>query len=229
MADIKVAAVLSAPTVGWVPHFGCVTAAFTKRGIPLRVGSGAYWHQTIQTLLEQACSDGLDWVITLDYDSMFTADHVERLISVMADSPYIDALAALQVRRGSIECPLLNVGNGQSEVEFHGQPIKVKSAHFGLTFLRCDALRELPKPWFVGKPGPSGSYDNERIDADINFWLHWEANGKTCYVDPETRIGHLQPMVAEFHEEMQGDKPFLVPRHVHVHEWRARNERWGTI
>lgn len=228
MADIKIAAVLSAPTVGWVPHFGCVSEAFHQWGIPLRLGAGAYWHQTMQQLLEDCVRDELDWVLTLDYDSMFSSEHVQRLIDVMAASPYIDALAALQVRRGSIECPLLNTGNGEGVVEFNGHPVKVRSAHFGLTMFRVEKFRELPKPWLVGKPGPSGSYDNERIDADINFWLHWGEHGRSVYVDPECRIGHLQPMVAEFAEEMQDGKPFLVPRHTHVHEWRSRYKKGAT-
>lgn len=227
--EIKMAAVLSAPTCGWNSHWGCVQEALGVRGIPVRLGGGAYWHQTMQTLLEDAVNDGLDWVLTLDYDSIFTAAHVQRLIDTMANNPYIDALAALQVRRGTIECPLLNVGDGKSEVEFNGQPVKVRSAHFGLTLFRCNKLAALPKPWFIGKPGPSGSYDNERTDADIAFWLHWEANGNTCYVDPECSIGHLQPMVAEFQQVERDGKAWLEPRHVHVHEYRSRTKPGRTL
>jgi len=227
--DIKIAAVLSAPTCGWNSHWGCVQEALVPWGIPVRLGGGAYWHQTMQTLLEDAVRDGLDWVLTLDYDSIFTRANVQRLIDVMAASPYIDALAALQVRRGTLECPLLNTGDGQPEVKFNGTPVKVKSAHFGLTMIRVNRLADLPKPWFVGAPGPSGSYDNERVDADINFWLHWEKHGRTCYVDPECRIGHLQPMVAEFHEVERDGKCWLEPRHVHVHEYRTRTGSGRTL
>lgn len=220
---IRMAAVLSAPTVGWNPHWGCVQEAFHPWGIPIRLGSGAYWHQTMQTLLEEAVRDNLDWVLTLDYDSLFTKHHVQRLIDQMAVSPHIDALAALQVRRGSVECPLLNVGDNRSEVEFNGKPVKVRTAHFGMTMIRVEKLRDLPKPWFLPVPGTTGSYDDSRIDADINFWLHWKEHGRTVYVDPDCRIGHLQPMVAEFAEETAADgRPFLVPKHTHVHEWRTR-------
>lgn len=212
-ADIKMAAIVSVPMIGWNPHWGCATEAFRPFNIPIRLGYGAYWHQIMSNMLEDAIDDSLDCVVTLDYDSMFDALDVDRLIGQFANHPKIDALAALQCKRGLEETPLLTA-HGQSELEITGDPFRVDTAHFGLTLFRMDALKRMPKPWFIGKPDENGSYRTlGRTDPDIAFWRNWEKAGNSAYVDPGCSIGHLQPMVSVFNEAMK-------PEHIHVNAWR---------
>lgn len=212
---VKVVAIMSVPMTGWMPHFGCVFESLRPFNMPLRLGYGAYWHQSMSNLLEVALKEGIDWVLTLDYDSLFTAEHLDRLIGVFGQNPNIDALAALQCKRGTEESPLMTVA-GASEVDVTGEPIKVDTAHFGLTLIRLDALKRVPMPWFVGRPDENGSYLTERrTDPDITFWRQWQAVGNSAYVDPLCSIGHLQAMVAEFDENFE-------PRQVHVNDYRKR-------
>jgi len=218
MQDIKIAALMSVPMCGWNPHWGCVSEAVRPFQIPIRLAYGAYWHQSISNLLEDCISDGLDWVLTLDYDSMFTAEHLDRLIGRFGQREDIDALAALQCKRSTDEVPLMTV-QGVDEVEINGEPIRADTAHFGLTLIRIDALKKVPLPWFRSVPDPNGSYKTlKRTDADIYFWREWQRAGNTLYVDPQCAIGHLQPLVSEY------DAEFKV-RHVHVTEWRKANRR----
>lgn len=216
--DIKIAALMSVPMCGWNPHWGCVSESFRPFQIPIRLGYGAFWHQTMSNLLQDCIDDGLDWVMTLDYDSMFTAEHVDRLIGQFGQRSDIDALAALQCKRGTEETPLMSAA-GQTHLEINGNPVRADTAHFGLTLFRLDALRKMPMPWFSSVPDQEGSYrTRQRTDADIDFWHKWKKAGNTLYVDPMCAIGHLQPMVATY------DERFNV-RHLHVNDWRAANRR----
>lgn len=211
---MKVVAVMSVPMCGWNPHWGCSTEAMRPFGIPIELGYGAFWHQSMQCLLEAAIVNGMDWVLTLDYDSMFTAKHLDRLIGQFGQNPQIDALAALQCKRGTEESPLMT-RKGQTEVQVTGEPIQVDTAHFGLTLFRTEALKRMPKPWFVGIPAPDGSYGDGRTDADIYFWHKWKEAGNTAFVDPLCSIGHIQPRVVYFDDQFQ-------PEHCDVFQWRKR-------
>ncbi len=216
--DIKIACLLSCPMVGWNPHWGCVAEAVRPFQIPIRLGYGAYWHQTMSNMLEDCIDDGLDWVLTLDYDSMFFAPQLDHLIRTLGQNSHIDALAALECKRSSDEVPLFTI-SGQTAIEVDGNPFKVTTAHFGMTLIRLDALKKVPKPWMVGTPDASGSYRTlQRTDADIDFWHKWNKAGNTVYVDPKCSVGHLQPMVSQFDEHFK-------PQHIHVVDWRQQHRR----
>jgi hypothetical protein len=101
-------------------------------------------------------------------------------------------------------------------LETDGKPIKVCSAHFGLTLIRVDALRKTPKPWFMSKPDDNGDWEDGRFDDDIWFWHNWRAAGNTLYVAPSVSIGHLEETVAAFDKD-------LNPIHMYVHQWREEN------
>lgn len=216
--DVKIVALMSVPMVGWNPHWGATSEALHPFGIPIRLCYGAWWDHGMSNLLEECVAEGLDWVLTIDYDSMFTSTHVNHLIARFGQRPDIDALAALQCKRGTEEVPLLTV-HGASGVSLTGEPFKVNTAHFGLTLIRVEALKRMPKPWFVNQPDPNGSYNTlGRVDADIYFWKKWEATRNTVFVDPVCSIGHLQPMVAEYDE-------YMKVRHTHITDWRGLNQR----
>lgn len=211
--DIKIAAILSCPMVGWNPHYGSVSEALRQFGIPLRIGYGAYWHHTMSNLMEDCVNDELDWILTLDYDTLTDAIDLDRLIGTFGANSHMDALAALQCKRGTDESPLLSVPE-VSEIEITGEPIKAFTAHFGMTLFRVEALKRFPMPWFPDKPDPKGSYKTaQRTDADIAFWHGWRDAGNSLYVEPNVIIGHLQPMVAVFDEHMR-------VKHQHFVDWR---------
>jgi hypothetical protein len=213
----NVCAIMTLPRVGWNDSWGCVYNACARWHIPIITLNGAFWDQSFQRLLEgRANLPGCDWIMCIDYDSMFTQSHVKALMERMHANPHIDALAALQCRRGDEGSPLFGIIGVKpgDKVEVGNEPLAVDSAHFGLTLLKCEKLRQLPKPWCQGIPDSNGSWEGlDRVDADAFFWRKWRAAGFTCYVDPMVNIGHLQLLVSEFDEQGR-------PRHVHVHDWR---------
>lgn len=207
---IKIHAVMSVPRIGWNDASSAIEATLRPFGISCERFNGVFWGQCMQRAFEHAVEAGIDWILALDYDSMPRPSDLNHMIGVFGTRPDIDALAPLQMRRGD-KFPLMTQ-SGSKEIEVTGQPIKVHTAAFGMTLIRVEALKDLPKPWFVSKPDPTGGWTDDRMDEDIWFWHAWRLAGKTIYVDTEARIGHLELMVSEYGEDME-------PRHVPISDW----------
>jgi predicted SAM-dependent methyltransferase len=215
---IKIKGVMSVPRIGWNDAGSAIDAALRPFGIHCERFNGVFWGQCMQRAFENAVAEGVDWILALDYDSMPRAEHLDHMLGVMGSRPDIDALAPLQMRRGQ-DYPLMTQAE-TTQIEITGDPIKVHTAHFGMTLIRVDALEKLPKPWFVSKPDDKGEWGDDRQDDDIWFWHQWRLAGNTIYVDPEARIGHLELVVSEFDDDMQ-------PQHTPIGDWwaRARNRK----
>ena len=211
---IKIKAVMSIPRIGWNDASQAIECMLRPFGINCVRFNGVFWGQCMQRAFQECLDDGVDWILTLDYETMPTAEHLNTLLHDMGTHPEIDALAALQMRRGQ-DFPLLTRG-GETVTEVKDEPLKVHTAHFGLTLIRTDALKTLPKPWFFAKPDAAGDWGDDRLDDDIWFWHQWRLAGKTIYVSPNARIGHLELMVSEFDEDMQ-------PHHIPIGDWWKAN------
>ena len=217
---VRIRGVMSIPRVGWNDHWGCHQEALEPFKIPVMRHSGAFWSHGMDQMFNRCVDDNTDWMLCMDYDTMFTAEHLDTLIGAMGQNPEIDAIAAMQPRRGHKEHPLITLsselGDRHIEVDIR-KPLQVDTAHFGLTLIRVDALRNMPKPWFNSKPGEDGTWeDPTHIDPDIWFWKRWKDCGNTVYVHPGVRVGHLQIMVSEMADDLQGVE------HMHVTQWRDR-------
>jgi len=170
-----------------------IDAAFVGCGIPLQNTQGVFYGQCMQRMLIGAVEQGVDIAVVCDGDSLFTSADIMRLVTTLEANEHIDALASMQIRRGN-RTMLASVA-GKSSVEIDGSPLKVTTAHFGLTVIDLRKLGEVEKPWFFSKPDENGEWGDQRIDDDIWFWKQWERAGNTVYLDPQTRIGHLEEMV----------------------------------
>lgn len=202
--QLNIAALMSCPRLGWTDTFGCVQQIFQPLGIHVVKQTGVFWGQGLTELLEGAIAVGMDYVITVDYDTIFTKEDVCRLILTMEENPDIDCLVPVQVRR---ECNWAmftmrdEAGQFKKDVdltEFQKPLTQIVSGHFGLTAIRMSSLAKLPKPWFQALPSVTGEWRNDdgHIDEDIYFWLNAEENGwKVCLAN-EVRIGHIQTMIS---------------------------------
>lgn len=210
---VTASAVMTAPRYESVYARNQIEKALRSVGVPLTISGGVYYGQCMETMLEQLVDLGnVDYAITVDFDSIFEARDVSRLLSLMAQEPQIDAIAAVQPKRGF---GTIMATNGETEsLVYTGKPIKVRSAHFGLTVLDLDKLQHVPKPWFCAKPDEYGGWGESRTDADVSFWRSWEGAGNSLYIDPGTRLGHLEEMISMFDENMQ-----LV--HLYPKEWES--------
>ena len=238
--DVKIAAALSAPRLGFMDFFYCSTAAFTQFGIPITKGTGAFWDQTISKVLSEISREdsGFDFAITLDYDSVYEPECVAKLVSAALISGY-DAVAPLQTKRDDQKLMFTPKGHyGDNDkitlpLEWWEQPVQpVDTALFGLTVIRCSALRRMPKPWFLGVPNEDGDWDDvgpekkSRIDADVYFWKKWAECGNTLAICPQVAIGHAELVVT------WPDQRLKAIHQYSNHYWKAGGRRppeaWGS-
>lgn len=197
----KVAALTSVPRLGFQAHWGVTQRGFRCGDfeIPLFKFSGAFWEQHIQNGLIQLIEQGVDWVITVDYDSIFDSADVKELLTLAAQYPEADAIVPWQVKRGKDKIPLFSIidraGNLRQSFdrsEFECDLTRIATGHFGLTLLKTAAIRELPKPWFWSQPNPAnGEWDKDRVDADVYFWREFKKHGRAAFVANNVRIGHI--------------------------------------
>ena len=190
---VKVAAVVSIPRLGYNQHWGSILSALVPLGIKIEPRMGAYWEQTISRGMQQAVDTGIDWILTLDGDSVFTERHVRTLLGHFAAFEDVDALCAIQIKRGTDE--VLAANRARLPANDSGL-LRCEKAHFGLTLFRAARLAELPKPWLRSVPDQAGNWGPDRVDADMRFWQLWREAGYTLYADPDVRIGHLEEVVS---------------------------------
>lgn len=201
--EFKVAAMMTLPRYENVYCRNTIDAALREVGIPLQTAQGVFYGQCMQRLFDRAIGVGIDVALTIDFDSIFTGQDIIRLLQVLASNPEIDAVAPMQARRGG-HFPLMTI-RGEKSAVWDGSPIKVSTAHFGLTAIRLSKVAAMPKPWFWSTPGEGGCWEDDsgKIDDDIYFWRAWEQAGNSVYVDPNICIGHMEEMVAIHNDQMQ--------------------------
>ena len=203
-AGPKIRAVMSMPRLAFTDNMFCAMQVLLRElQIPLSRSVGVWWDQCLTRQMENHLDDGTEYILTLDYDTWFTKEHVVKLIRLMQDNPDVDALIPVQQRREEDSMLLAVDGteeqSNQAEIrvpfsEFQKPLMKAGTGHFGLTLFRVSALNKLEKPWFLPVPGPDLSWNVGRLDPDIYFWNQFNRQGfKACQAN-EVFVGHLQMM-----------------------------------
>lgn len=201
MTQMKIAAFMTAPRYEAVYGRTIIDSSLRALGIPLNVSGGVFYGQCMQKMLNEAIAAGMEYAVTVDFDSVFTAGNLSQLLHYISSRDDIDAITAIQSRRGG-KFPLFTV-EGKSTIECDGTPFKVTTAHFGLTVLKLAKLATVEKPWFWSKPTEDGEWEqNKSTDDDIWFWRQWEKAGLSVWVDPQCRIGHLEEVISSYDDEM---------------------------
>jgi SAM-dependent methyltransferase len=210
MSEIKVSGAMSVPRLGFMDNlFGAMESALACK-VKFRKHGGAFWGQSLTKVFEKILEeDEPDAILTLDYDSIFQPKHLANLMQLMMLHPEIDALAPIQSSR-HLSTALFTVHGTDGEnaprvplSEFAGDVKQVPTAHFGLTLIRADKLRALPKPWFHSVPSPAGDWNDGHIDEDIEFWRKWQRAGNSLYLANRVSIGHAELMVRWPGEDLQ--------------------------
>jgi hypothetical protein len=165
--EIKTAAVMSLPRYGSLAARGLIEMAFGNNGIPIHTTQGVFWGQCMQRMMEDLVEDGLDIIITVDFDSVMTDKQVAQLLTTICHRDDIDCLCAHQKKRDKEE-PLMTCGD-KTSLDTDGGLWFPKTAHFGLTAIRGESLKKVPKPWFVDRPDANGSYRDGRTDQASTF------------------------------------------------------------
>ena len=110
-------------------------------------------------------------------------------------------------------------GDGEGVVDVERADIEqdifpISHAHFGLTLIKADKLRNLPRPWLFTTPDAEGKYGPTHTDPDIQFWRNWEKAGNKLFLASRVTIGHLELMVRWPDGDMQ-------PTYQAAKDWEA--------
>lgn len=231
-AEAKVVALMSTPRLGFTDNFFCVSQALTPHKIPLVKHSGAFWGQCLQRSME-AVIDEYNYILTIDYDSIFTPRTVEALLTLMYHEG-VDAIAPLQQKRESntVMFALAGVSPDDKttvEDDWFSKPVqRVETAHFGCTLFRTSALKRVAKPWFIAHANEAGEYSGGHVDEDIHFWKAWAAAGNTLGMATQVSIGHAELMITWPSRQSPSGK---VQQHT-TEYWQDRKppeDAWGIL
>lgn len=198
----NVKAVESMPRFGPVMHSICALKVFKTLQIDANFGQSCFWHQRLSVGMEDAIADPTcKYVLTLDYDTVFSCSDVMELYRLMEACPEADAVCSLQSKR-RCEASLFSIRNEQGELAYQIPAdwlnrllLPVNTGHFGLTLIRAESLRNFPRPWMTPIPNKDGLWDKGQTDADIDFWHRFKANGFKLFLAPKVVVGHLEEVV----------------------------------
>lgn len=205
-------AVLSAPRYGPISHQRCAHDAFQGLGVGYRICQGAYWHEVLSESIELQLERDhafpganeprpADYIITCDFDTIFTSQDVLELYRLMEAVPEADAIIPVQSMRGATNALFgLQGKDGKPATrvyrsEFNRNLTKVHHGHFGLTIFRASTLRKSKRPWMVGTTNEQGRWGEGRVDPDIEFWNRWGEQGFTAFLANNVRVGHSAEVI----------------------------------
>jgi hypothetical protein len=209
-AEVKVAALMSVPRLGFTDNFFCISQALAPHGIAPIKYTGAFFGQCLQRTMEQVI-DTHDVVLTIDYDTIFTAKTVEALLALLMHSGF-DAIAPLQTKRESNSVMFALPGftpDDRTTVEndwFQKVVQPVETAHFGCTFIRTAAIKKMAKPWFLAEANDEGTFTGGHIDEDIYFWKKFAASGNRLGIATNVSVGHAELMITWPSRTVDGGK-----------------------
>ena len=198
----KIHAAMSVPRLGFMDNYFCAFSGLMPNGIQISKSTGAFWGQGMEKAIDQILDDpSKEYVLAMDYDTVYTRSDVEELMILALENPDADAIAPIQASRMR-STPLFTLtdreGNRRDQVmaeEMVADLVPAHTAHFGLTLLRCDAIRSLDRPLFWGRPGPDNTWGPERVDDDIAFWERMRAAKRSIYIAPRVAVGHAELMI----------------------------------
>lgn len=209
-AEVRVAAVMSVPRLGFTDNFFCISQALAPHGIAPIKFTGAFFGQCLQRSMETVIDDH-DVILTIDYDTIFTAKTVEAIMTLLMHSGF-DAIAPLQTKReaNTVMFALPGVSpDDKTNVEndwFSKVVQPVETAHFGCTVIRTSAIKKMPKPWFLAEANAEGTFTGGHVDEDIYFWKKFAASGNRLGIATQISVGHAELMITWPSREVEGGK-----------------------
>jgi hypothetical protein len=218
----EIRAVISLPRLVYTDHMFSTLETLPHLNISVARGCGVFWGQVLTRLIEYELEHKPKYILTLDYDTWYTTNHVLRLYQIMEENPDYDAVIPLQSKRnGTGAMMALNYGQKSTEVEkdyFRKDVSEVQGGHFGLTLFRASAFDKIAKPWFLPEPDEEGRWGEDKVDEDIYFWKNFS---KVCKagIANDVSIGHMQ-MICSFCGPMENG---WKPEHVNMKDLSERN------
>lgn len=167
----------------------CALGSIQSTGYPVTLWGGAFWDKGLTLAIEKAIADhDPQYIITLDHDSLFTKNDLERLLGHLDANTDLSAVFPVQMSRHN-DRPLVFIDDKD-----YTTPLTVTGyGHFGMTCIRSDVFGIIPDPWFWSMPDPvTGKWDGPRCsDSDITFWRILSEHGLKVAQANDVLIGHM--------------------------------------
>jgi hypothetical protein len=216
----KILGVMSMPRLAMADNLYTAVNVLSQMGIKLQKYHGAYWAQCMEKGILKSLKENPEFIITLDYDTWFRAEHVLALYAILRDNPDIDAIFPMQLKRNDdgvmANLPDIKVENGGAKCPVEkllaAKFVPANTGHFGLTMIRTAAILKMKRPLFYETIGKDGSWDEDsgKVDADINFWNNLKDSGCKAAMATQIRIGHCQLVAVWPGFEDTKYKPFMT-------------------
>lgn len=208
--QVKIGACTSVPRLAFTAHWGQIHTAFAGLDIPVLKQTGYSWGACLQRGMNRLIEAGCDWIIAIDYDSIFDQGDILKLLALAARYDEADAIFPWQVRRGGVDKMLVFLRDENDkpltaapQSMFQGDLIRAYGGHFGLTLIKTDALRRTPKPWLWEQPNADGEWTEGKEDADLYFWRVFRDAGNKVFLANDVRIGHIDEDILWVREDFQ--------------------------
>jgi FkbM family methyltransferase len=206
---VRLCAVMSTPRIGFLSTMDCVFSVMAGLSGSFVRTEGVFWNQSLTRGIEDAIKKGANYILTIDFDSLFNVDDVKRLVCHLYDNPDVDIVVPIQMKREGGE-PLMST---DGEVDLRQSLIPIRQGHFGLTMFRASLFDKIAKPWLREVPDESGSWNEGRLDPDMFFWQNCRENGVKVTAALDVVIGHLEQVVTWPAQDFK-------PLHQTINDWR---------
>jgi predicted SAM-dependent methyltransferase len=182
-----VRACMTLPRIGFTDNLFCCIAGLAPCGIQLIRSSGVFWGQCLTELIERTIAEGYEYILTIDYDTVFDERDVRELYRLMQAHPEADAISSVQMKRSSVY-PLFSMRSKGGEKlltipleALDAELMQIGTSHFGLTMFRAAAFADVERPWFHAIPDEYGSWHGGRHDNNAAMWARCKAAGSGLY------------------------------------------------
>lgn len=197
--QIRIAAAMSLPRIGYIDAFDGITTAFNQVCVARFMGYGVMWSHALSRSIKQAMewtdANGFeaDYICSADYDTFATPDQLITLADILARHPEVDAVVPVQAKRGgSLEI----LAGSDRTVDMTQEIAPIQTGHFGFTLFRRSFFERLEKPWFREAPDANGEWGEGRTDCDIGFWRNAQACGLNVALANRVVCGHGEETIA---------------------------------
>jgi len=191
-AKPRVVMALSTPRFGPIDFYSGVIETARELGWQFMEHGGTEWGRGLtQAIVKSIKQYDPDYIMCLDYDSVFTADDCRKLLQIMQENPEIGAAYPVEAHRHQ-DCPLGYDTGRVPQLDYTGPLTDVPSGHFGCTIIRRQVFEDLEHPWFMSLPNPVTGLWADALDADLHFWAKMQVNGWRTVQANEIQIGHME-------------------------------------
>lgn len=198
----RVAAIMSVPRFIFTENIFCAIEALLPLGIEIHREGGVFWEQGLTKAMDMEIANGAEWLIAIDYDTIFTRRDVVRLMHIADAYPEASAICGCQIKR-ACDAMLFTLPEHEnvaqlgtvSILRFFKEITELRTGHFGLTLIKAEAIKKMKRPWFQSSPDPEGRWGEGRIDSDLSFWFNLIESGGKLFQANNVRLGHIQQMV----------------------------------